>query len=144
MSAKSQKNIESVSESLSSPVLVGNVNSVEQDVKISGPSRTKSPRVKNSVLESLRASLKEEITSEIKGLLLESQKELLKLLKPKTGESIREEDENASEDESRSSYTPTRSMKINFKQINDPCTSGNNPGIQRKKYTLITLFNKEN
>ena len=70
MSTRSQKrintqheNIESVRESLSSPVLVENVNSVEQDVEVSGTSGAKSPRVENTVLENLSAPLKEEITS---------------------------------------------------------------------------------
>ena len=56
-------------------------------------------RDENSTLESLRASLKEEISSEIKSLLLESQRELLKLLKPKTGENTRDEGERALIDE---------------------------------------------
>ena len=57
---------------------------------IVGPSRA---RLENSVLKSLGASLKEERTSEIKGLLVESQEELLKLLNPKTAENVREENE---------------------------------------------------
>ena len=76
---------------------------------ITWPCHAKLPRIENRVLESLRTSLKEEITSEMKGLLIESQKELLKLLKPKTGEDVREEKENAKED-SRSFYTPTSAV----------------------------------
>ena len=49
--------------------------SSDQDVVVTGPSKPKSPRVENSVLESLRVSLKEETTSEIKSLLMESQRE---------------------------------------------------------------------
>ena len=115
-----QENTESVSEGLYSPVLVENVNYVEQDVIVTGLPGAKSSRFKNSVLKSLRAALKEEITSKIKGLLLEYQGELLKLLKPKTGENIKEEAEDTLEDEPRSFHTPTRSVRINSIQTNDP------------------------
>ena len=88
-----QENLEGVSESLAAPVLVENLKPVEQDVTVAVPSNAKSTRIGNSVFESLRASLKKELTFEIKGILLESQRELLKLLKPKTGENIRGGDE---------------------------------------------------
>ena len=65
---------ENVSEGLISPIGVGNPCSLSQDDVVAGPSRSKSPRIENSLLESLGASLKEEITSEIKNLLVESQK----------------------------------------------------------------------
>ena len=81
-----QESTECVSEGLVSPISIENVCHRNQDVSIAGPSRPKSPRIENSLLESFRASLKEEITSEIKHLLVESQREMLKLLKPKTGE----------------------------------------------------------
>ena len=61
-----QENSENVSEGFVSPVLVENSCVLEQDVGIAGPPKPKSPRVENSLLESLRVSLKEEITSEIK------------------------------------------------------------------------------
>ena len=77
-----RESIESVSEGLVSTIVVENPCFSEQDVSIAGPSTPKSPRIENSLLESLRASLKEEITWEIKILLIESQKEMLKLLKP--------------------------------------------------------------
>ena len=67
-----QGSYENVSEIITSPVLVENVESICQDVLVAGPSSVKSPRLENSVLEGLRASLKEEITSEIRGLLAES------------------------------------------------------------------------
>ena len=51
-----------------------------------GPSKAKSPRIENSIIKNLRSSLEEEIISEIKGLLFESQREPIKVLKPKTGE----------------------------------------------------------
>ena len=73
---------ESVSESLVSPIGVENSCLLDQDVSVAGPSRLKSPRVEYSLLENLRASLKEEITSEIKSFLIESQNEMLMLLKP--------------------------------------------------------------
>ena len=96
---------------------------------IAGPSNSKSPRIENIVLESLKASFKEEITSEIKNFLLESQREMLKLLKPKTGENAKE-DENNLEKETRSFYTPTKSVSINSTQNNDPCTSRNTHCLQ--------------
>ena len=76
---------------------------------IAGPSSAKSPRIENSILESFRASLKDETTSEIMNLLAESQKEMLKLLGPKTSQNVREEDGS----ETRNFYTPTRSVRIN-------------------------------
>ena len=65
------------------------------------PSRPKSPRVENSSLESLRVSLKEEITSEIKNLL-KSQRELLKLLRSETGENVKNSTVDETENETRS------------------------------------------
>ena len=73
---------DNVSEGFVSPIAVENSHSPNQDVDVAGPSGPKSPRISNSLLENLRASLNEEITSEIKNLLIESQKEMLKLLKP--------------------------------------------------------------
>ena len=110
---------ENVSESLISPIVVGNLCSSNQDDEVAGPSKPKSPRIENSLLESLRASLKEEITSEIKNLLIESQKEMLKLLKPETRGTIRENSEEEVEEETRSFYTPTKSVRISSIQ-NDP------------------------
>ena len=115
-----QENNENVSEGFVSPVIIGNLCSSEQDVGIAGPSNPKSPSVENSLLESLRISLKEEITSEIKNLLIESQKEMLKLLKPNARENVEEEIEN----ETRSFYTPTKLVRINSTQ-NDPNISRN-------------------
>ena len=73
--------------------MVENVGLGEQDVMVADPCRTKSPRIEISVLESLRTSLKDEITFEIKGLLLESQRDILKKLKPKTRENLNKENE---------------------------------------------------
>ena len=73
----------------------------------------------------MRASLKEEVTSEIKSLLVESQREMLKLLKPKTGENVRENIEEETENETRNFYTPTKSVTINSTQNDDPSTSRN-------------------
>ena len=107
-----QENSENVSGSFLSPV-VGEVSCFpEQDVSCAGPSEPKSPRIENSLIESLRASLKDEITSEIKNLLIESQKEMVKLLKPETRENIRENVEDGMENETRNFYTPTRSVGI--------------------------------
>ena len=84
-----QEVVENVSEGFVSPVLAENSCPLDQDVVVAGPSKPKSPRVENSVLESLRVSLKEEITSEIKSLLMESQREMLKLLRSETEENVR-------------------------------------------------------
>ena len=108
-----------VSEGFVSPIVPENPCSPNQDVEVAGPSRPKSPRIENSLLESLRVSLKEEITSEIKNLLNESQKEMLELLKPKTRENIRENFDEETENETRNFYTPTKSVRINSTQ-NDP------------------------
>ena len=119
-----QEGDRNVSEGFVSPIVVENSCSSNQDVELAGPSRPKSPRIENSFLENLRASLKEEITSEIKNLLIESQKEMLELLKPKTRENIRDNLDEETENESSSFYTPTKSVRINSTQ-NDPNTSRN-------------------
>ena len=108
-----------VSEGFVSPILMEVPCSSDQDVVVAGPSKPKSPRIENSLLESLRASLKEEITSEIKNLLVESQKEVLVLLKPKTREDARHNFDEETENETRNFYTPTKSVRINSTQ-NDP------------------------
>ena len=69
-----QESTESVSEGFVSSIIVGNSCLLEQDAIAAGPSKPKSPRIDGSFLESLNASLKEEITSEIKNLLVESPK----------------------------------------------------------------------
>ena len=115
---------ENVSEGLISPIVVENPCSLNQDDEVAGPSKPKSPRIENSLLESLRASLKEEITSEIKNLLIESQKEMLKLLKPETRGIIRENTEEEVEEETRNFYTPTKSVRISSTQ-NDSMTCRN-------------------
>ena len=120
-----QSSNENVSEGFISPVVEGNPCPLNQDDEVAGPSKPKSPRIENSLLESLRASLKEEITSEIKSLLVESQKELLKLLKPETRSNIRENSEEEVEEETRSFYTPTKSVRISSTQ-NDPIVCRNN------------------
>ena len=120
-----QESTESVSEGFVSPIIVENSCPLDQDAIVAGPSKPKSPRIKGSFLENLRASLKEEITSEIKNLLVESQKEMLKLLKPETRENIKGNTEEETENETRSFYTPTKSVRVNFTQNNDPCSSRN-------------------
>ena len=108
-----------VSEGFVSPILMEVPCSSDQDVVVAGPSRPKSPRIEDSLLESLRATLKEEITSEIKSLLVESQKEMLELLKPKTREKVGDNLDEETENETRNFYTPTKSVRINSTQ-NDP------------------------
>ena len=110
---------EYLSEGFVSPIVGSNPCSSNQDVEVAGPSRPKSPRVENSLLESLRTSLKGEITSEIKNLLIESQKEMLKLLKPETKENARDNIDEETETETRNFYTPAKSVRINSTQ-NDP------------------------
>ena len=119
-----QSTNENVSEGLISPIVVGNPCNLNQDDEVAGPSNSKSPLIENSLFESLRASLKEEITSEIKNLLIESQKEMLKLLKPETRGIIRENTEEEVEEETRSFYTPTKSVRISSTQ-NDPIACRN-------------------
>ena len=123
---KTQREAEdNVSEGFISPINVENSRFLNQDTDVVGPSRPKSPWVENSFLESLRASLKEEITSEIKNVLLEFQKEMLKLLKPETGENVRDSTVEETENETRNFYTPTKIVRINSTQNNDPDTSRN-------------------
>ena len=74
-----QEGDRNVSGGFVSPIVMENPCSSNQDVEVAGPSRPNSPRIESSLLESLRASLKEKITSEIKNLLVESQKEMLEL-----------------------------------------------------------------
>ena len=68
--------------------------------------------------------MKEEITSEIKNLLAESQREMLKLLKPEIKGNTRENTEEEVEEETRNFYTPTKSVRISSTQ-NDPSISRN-------------------
>ena len=68
-----QDSTENVSVGLIAPYAIGNTGLLDQDVLAAEPSSAKSSRIENSVLESLSASLKEERTSEIKNLLIESQ-----------------------------------------------------------------------
>ena len=124
-----QSTSENVSEGLISPIVVGNPCPLNQDDEVAGPSNPKSPRIENSLLESLRASLKEEITSEIKNLLIESQKEMLKLLKPETRGIIRENTEEEVEEETRNFYTPTKSVRISSTQ-NDPIICRNTMDVE--------------
>ena len=134
-----QSTSENVSEGLISPIVVGNPCSLNQDDEVAGPSKPKSPRIENSLLESLRASLKAEITSEIKNLLIESQKEMLKLLKPETRGIIRENTEEEVEEETRSFYTPTKSVRISSTQ-NDPIVCRNTPPPPPPEFLEITFL----
>ena len=130
-----QEGDRNVSEGFVSPIGVGNPCSSNQDVEVAGPFRPKSPRIENSLLKNLRASLKEEITSEIKNLLIESQKEMLKLLKPETRENARDNIDEETENETRSFYTPTKSVRINSTQ--------NDPNTCRNKCPIITFDNNK-
>ena len=121
-----QEVIQSVSEGFVSPVVVENSCPLDQDVSKAGPSTLKSPRIEGTLLDSLRASLKEEITSEIENLLVESQREVLGILKPETRENVRENSGEETENDTRSFYTPTKSVRIDSTQNNDTDTSRNN------------------
>ena len=118
-----------VSEGFVSPIVMEIPCSSNQNVEVVGPSRPKSPRIENSLMENLIASLKEEITSEIKNLLIESQNKMLELLKPKTKENIRDNFDEETENESRSFYTPTKSVRMNSTQ--------NEPNISRNMVTGV-------
>ena len=50
---------------------------------------------------------------------------MLKLLKPKTGENTRENIDEEKENETRSLYTPTKSVRVNSTQNDDQCASRN-------------------
>ena len=63
--------------------------------------------------------------SKIKGILIESQKGRLKLLKPKIGENMKRKTEDETENETRSFYTPIKSVRITSSQNNDPNASRN-------------------
>ena len=73
----------------------------------------------------MRVSLKEETTSENKTLLLELQRELLKILKPETNKNVREQEKNTTENELREFYTPTRPVMINTTLNDDTNISRN-------------------
>ena len=117
-----QEVVENVSEGFVSPVIAENSCPLDREVDVVGPSKPKSHRVENSALESLRVSLKEEITSEIKNLLMESQREMLKLLKSETGENVRISTIDETENETRSFHTPTKTVRINSTSNNDSDT----------------------
>ena len=110
---------DNVSEGFVSPINMENSCLLDQNVELAGPSRPKSPRVENSFLESIRSSLKEEITSEIRALLIESQKEMLKLLRSETKENARDEASEELGNETRNLYTPTKTVRINSTQNED-------------------------
>ena len=114
-----QEVVENVSEGFVSPVLVENSCPLDQDVVVTDPSKPKSPRVENSVLESLRVSLKEEITSEIKSLLMESQRKMLKLLRSETGDNVRNSTGDETENGTRSFHTPTKQYGSNSTSNHD-------------------------
>ena len=62
---------------------------------------------------------------------------MLKLLKPKTGESVRENTEDETENETRRFYTPTKSVRINSTQNHDPNVSRNRLDLFRIQETVV-------
>ena len=127
-----QEVVENVSEGFVSPVVAENSCPLDQEVDFVGPSKPKSPRVENNDLEGLRVSLKEEITSEIENLLMESQREMLKLLRSETGENVRNSTIDETENETRSFLTPTKTVRINSTSNHDSDTY-----VSRNKLTYI-------
>ena len=117
-----QEVVENVSEGFVSPVIAENTCPLDEEVDVVGPSNPKSSRVEKSALESLRVSLKQEITSEIKNLLMESQREMLKLLRSETGENVRNSTIDETENETRSFHTPTKTVGINSTSNHDSDT----------------------
>ena len=144
-----QEVVENVSEGFVSPVIAENSCPLDQEVGVAGPSRPKSQIIEGSLLEVLGASLKEEITSEIKNLPVESQKEILRLLRPETRGNVRESAEEETDNETRNFYTPTKLVRINSTQNNDPCSTRNSIclfGIKRKsncKFYNLQMFLEE-
>ena len=136
-----QESTKSVSESFVSPIMTDNSCPLEQDINVAVPSRPKSPRIESNLLESFRASLKEEITSEIKNLLIESQKEVLKRLRPETRENMRKNTGEEIENETRSFYTRTKVVRIYSTQNNDTNASRNKvkPPKRRNKFFLFLI-----
>ena len=63
--------------------------------------------------------------SEIKTLLVESQKEIMKLLELITNENVRDEPEDEPENETKRFYTPTKLVRIISTQNNESYISRN-------------------
>ena len=61
----------------------------------------------------------------MKNLHAASQRQLLKVLKPKAGECVKEEEETSLESEARRFYTSTKPVRTNTTQNNDPNFSRN-------------------
>ena len=117
-----QEFVENVCEGFLSPVIEENSCPLDQEVDVVGPSKPKSPRVENSALESLRVSLKEEITSEIKNFLMESQRKMLKLLRSETGENVKNSTKDKTENKARNFHTPTKTVRFNSTSNHDSDT----------------------
>ena len=135
-----QEVVENVSEGFVSPVIAKNSCPLDQEIDIVGPSKPKSPRVEKSALESLRVSLEEEITSEIKNLLLESQREMLKLLRSETGENLRKSTVDETENETRSFHTPTKVVRINSTSNHDSDTYVSRNRSTFRKYKSCNVY----
>ena len=127
---------DNVSEGFVSPIITENSHPLVRNVESAGPSRPKSPRVENSLLESMRSSLKEEITSEVRAHLLESKKEMLKILRPETRENVRDRSSEELENETRSFYTPTKTVRINSTQNEDHSIIRNTSSTSKRKDAL--------
>ena len=88
--------------------------------------------------------MKEEITSEIKGLLLESQRGLLNILKSRPETNVPGENKNTEINESRCSYIPTRSVRT-IKHQENGTNVGRNifANSQRDGITIFRPFEFE-
>ena len=94
---------------------------------VAGSARANSPKIEPGTFESSRDSLREEITSEIKGLLMETEREFLRTVGPKTKPNENEENEQDIESKSRNFDTLTTSVTISSTQNNAKDVSRKRP-----------------
>ena len=102
---KVQQVVEVIRPNLVSPGLVETVDPKEQDVLIVDSACPKYLTVERSELERMRASLKDEIKSEIQSVFLAFRKKLFKLPKPRIEDNIAENLEPVQENVTREFYT---------------------------------------
>ena len=102
---KVQQVVEVIRPNLVSAGLVETVDPKEQDVLIVDSACPKYLTVERSELERMRASLKDEIKSEIQSVFLAFRKKLFKLPKPRIEDNIAENLEPVQENVTREFYT---------------------------------------
>ena len=64
---------------------------------------------------------------------------MLKLLRSETGENVRDNSVEETESERRTFYTPTKIVRINSTQNNDPCSS-RNKSVKRLRFLRYCIF----